>query len=315
MRRLLARRELIPAILVLVAFAVGAKASPYFLDARYLLDASSLYVEIGLLALGMTLVIVCGHIDLSVASNLALVACVTAKLLGAGWSPAMALPAGLALGALLGWVNGIIVARLGLPSFVVTLATMAAYRGAAQVMVGAESARVPTNLTGIDFATVPGTTFPLPLGVLLVVALLIGLLLHRTVLGRWIFANGTNERAAFYSGVPTQRVTVTVFTVAGLLAGLAGLVIGSRLGVARFDHGRGMEVDAITAVVLGGASIAGGSGTVLGTVLALLLIALLRTGMGVANVTAEYQLAAIGTLLVLSVIASNLTERLTKRRT
>lgn len=314
MKRIFARREMVPAVLAILAFAVGAFASPYFLDARYLLDASSLYVEIGLLALGMTLVIVAGHIDLSVASILALVACVTAKLLNSGWSPAMALPTGLALGTALGWLNGAIVARLKLPSFVVTLATMAAYRGAAQVLVGSESAKVPANLIGIDFSTVPETPIPLPLAILVVTAILVGLVLHRTVLGRWIVACGTNERAAFFSGVPTPRVTATVFAMSGFLAGFAGLIIGSRLGVARFDHGRGMEVDAITAVVLGGASIAGGSGTVLGTGLALLLIALLRTGMGVANVTAEYQLAAVGTLLVVSVIVGNLADRVRSSR-
>lgn len=314
MRRIFARRETIPAILVVVAFIIGAFASPYFLNARYLLDSSSLYVEIGLLALGMTLVIVAGHIDLSVASILALVACVTAKLMNAGWSPSMALPVGLALGTGLGWLNGVIVARLKLPSFVVTLATMAAYRGAAQVLVGSESAKVPANLIGIDYQMVPGTPIPLPLGILIVAAILVGLVLHRTVLGRWIVACGTNERAAFFSGVPTPRVTATVFAMSGFLAGFAGLIIASRLGVSRFDHGRGMEVDAITAVVLGGASIAGGSGTILGTGLALLLIALLRTGMGVANVTAEYQLAAVGTLLVVSVMVSNLTEKLRASR-
>jgi rhamnose transport system permease protein len=314
MKRLLARRELVPALLVVLAFVVGAAQSPYFLDARYLLDASSLYVEAGLLALGMTLVIVSGHIDLSVAAMLALVACVVGKLLDAGHPPFLVLPGGLILGTFLGWCNGALIARLRLPSFVVTLATMAAYRGIAQALLGAESVKIPANLVGVDFATVPGTPIPVPLAILVVVAVLMGLLLHRTVLGRWIYADGTNERAAFFSGVPTQRVTTTVFALSGLMAGLAALLIDSRLGVARFDHARGLEVDVITAVVLGGTSIAGGSGSILGTMLALLLIGLLRTGMGVANVTAEYQLAAVGTLLVVAVLTGNLVERIAASR-
>lgn len=307
-------RELVPLVLAVLVFIHGATTSQYFYDFRYLLDRSSLYVETGLLALAMTLIIVAGHIDLSVASTLALVACVAARLMEAGVSPVVALPLSLGLGALLGWINGVLVARLKLPSFMVTLGTMAAFRGVAQVMVGESSAKVPANLVGLDFVTIPGTPIPLPLAIFAVMAIVVGLLLHRTVLGRRIFANGTNERAAFFAAVPTARVTTTVFVIAGLLAGLGGLIIASRLGVSRFDHGRGMEVDAITAVVLGGASISGGRGSVFGTFLALLLVGLLRTDMGVANVTADYQLAAIGTLLVLSVLSTNLIEGLGRRR-
>ncbi len=291
-----------PAVLAVAVFAHGATTSPHFLDLRYLLDSSTLYVETGLLALGMTLVIVAGAIDLSVAATLALVACVVTKLLNAGWPALAALPFGLGLGAALGAINGLLVARFRLPSFMVTFATMAAYRGLAQVLVGTQSARVPTPLTGLDLVAVPGTPIPAPLAVFGVAALAVALVRHRTVFGRRLVALGTNERAAFYAGVPTAQTTVGVFALSGLLAGLAGLLIASRLGVARYDHGRGTEVDAIVAVVLGGASIAGGSGTVAGTLLALLLVGLLRTDMGLANVTAEYQLAAIGTLLIGAVL-------------
>ena len=302
-------REIVPAVLAVLVFIHGAVTSPYFLDFRYLLDRSSLYVETGLLAFAALLVIVAGGIDLSIAATLALVACVAARLMEQGAPAAVALPLGLLLGCALGWINGTLVARLRLPSFMVTLGTMAAYRGVAQAMVGSESAKLPPNLIGIDMVAVPGTPVPLPLVLMLVVALAVGLLLHGTTLGRRIVAVGTNERAAFYAGVPTARTTVAVFTLAGGLAGLAGLVMASRLGVARYDHGVGLEVDAITAVVLGGASIAGGSGSVLGTGLALLLLGLLRTDLGIANVTAEYQLAAVGALLIVSVLLNNLLSR------
>ena len=308
-RSALKRPEAVPAVLTLVAIIVGAIASPYFLDFRYLLDASSLYVETGLLALGMTLVIVCGHIDLSVSSTLALVACIVAKLLAAGHPALWVLPLGLCLGSALGLLNGFLVAKLKLPSFVVTLGTMAAYRGAAQAMMGAQSVKVPQNLSGIDFAKVAGTPIPLPLGILMLAAIAIALLLHRTVFGRWLYSVGINERASLFSGVPTTRVIGTVFTLSGLLAGFAGMVMASRLGVSRWDHARGMEVDAITAVVLGGASIYGGRGTVLGTMTALLLVALVHIGMGLSNITAEFQLTAVGTLLIISVIVTNVIGR------
>lgn len=307
-------REAVPAILALLVFLHGATTSKFFLDFRYLLDRSSLYVETGLLALAMTLIIVGGAIDLSVASTLALVACVTAKLLGAGLPALVALPAALLLGAALGWINGVLVTRLSLPSFMVTLATMAAFRGAAQVLVPSESAKVPPNLQGLDMTNLPHTPIPLPLVVFAVAAVLVALLLHRTPFGRWIYTVGTNERAAFYAGVPTGRVIRWTFTIAGLLSALAGMTLSSRLGVARFDHGRGLEVDAIAAVVLGGARIEGGSGTVPGTVIALLLVGLLRTDMGIRNVTAEYQLAAVGALLVLSVPLGHLLDRAARRR-
>ncbi|RYG31837.1 ABC transporter permease [bacterium] len=314
MKRIFGGREFVPALLAVLVFIHGATTSPFFLDFRYLLDKSSLYIEAGLLALAMTLVIVGGQIDLSVASTLALVACVTAKLIDGGCPAPLAIVIGLALGGALGWLNGVLIARLKLPSFMVTLGTMAAYRGVAQVLVGSGSAKVPVNLMGVDMITIPGTSIPLPLVIFVIATIAVGLLLHRTVYGRWLYSVGTNERAAFFAGVPTAKVTTLTFTLAGFIAGFGGLVMSSRLGVARYDHGRGLEVDAITAVVLGGASIAGGNGTIAGTFLALLLVGLLRTDMGIANVTAEYQLAAIGTLLVLSVLVSHLIDRLAARR-
>jgi len=314
-KKLLARREIVPAVLILLALLVGGVTQGHkFLDLHYLLDSTSLYVEGGLLAIGMTLIIISGQIDLSVASNLALVACVSAKLTEAHYSPAIAILAGLALGTGLGWLNGVLVARLQLPSFMVTLAGLAGYRGIAQAMMGSKSAKVPDKLVGIDMAYVPHTPIPLPLAVLIVVAVVTGLILHRTVAGRWIYAVGTNAKASLYSAVPVARVTTGVFIVTGFMAGLAGLIINSRLGVARYDDAPGLELDVITAVVLGGTSIAGGKGSILGTMLALLLVALIRIQMGLANVTAEYQLLVIGVLLVLAVLATNITERLVAKR-
>ena len=313
MKKVLTRPEVVPAILLVLAFFAGAAQSKFFLDPNYLLDSSTLYVETGLLALGMTFVIVCGQIDLSVASMAALVACVVAKLMERGISIPVSCGVGIGLGLLLGGINGVLVAKMKLPSFVVTLATMAAYRGIAQVLMGAASTKLPASFIGIDMQYV-GKHIPVPLVVLLAVAVILGLVLHRTLFGRWVFAIGTNETASFYSGLPVVAVKVSVFALSGLMAALAALLMDSRLGVARFDHAHGLELDAITAVVLGGASIFGGRGTVLGTILALFLVAVLRIGMGVANVKAEYQLAVIGTLLVVAVLSGNVVTRLSATR-
>jgi rhamnose transport system permease protein len=302
--RALNGREIVPAVLCVIAFVVGAVSTPYFLDLRYLIAHTSLYIETGFLALGMTLVIVCGEIDLSVASTLSLVACASGLAIRAGISPVVAMIGGVGLGAFLGWINGVLVGYLRLPSFMVTLGTMATYRGISQMLLKAESIHLP-------FLDGASKNFLIPFGV---AAVIVGLLLHQTVFGRWIFSVGTNERAAFFSGIPTRKVVAWVFVLNGLLAGVAGLVMNERLGVARFDHGLGLELDAITAVVLGGASISGGIGTVVGTLLALLMLGIVRTQMGVANVSAEYQLAVIGTLLVVSVILGNFMNRALARR-
>jgi len=278
-----------------------------------LLDSTTLYVETGLLALGMTFIIVSGNIDLSVASMTALVACVTGKLMASGWSIPASCLTGLGLGIMLGGFNGLLVAKMKLPSFVVTLATMAVYRGIAQVLLGATSVKIPAGFVGIDMQYLPGH-LPIPLVILLAIAVILGLVLHRTLFGRWVFALGTNELASFYSGLPVAAVKVGVFALSGLMAAIAALLMDSRLGVARFDHARGLELDAITAVLLGGASIFGGRGSVLGTTLAVFLVAVLRIGMGVANVKAEYQLAVIGTLLVVAVLSGNLVSKLSSSR-
>ena len=303
--------EWMTAGLLVAVFAVSAAFVPRFLDAAYLFDRSSLYMEAGLMALVMTFVIVGGHIDLSCASMLALVGTVVATLhVKVGWPLLPLVFLAPLLGAALGGINGIVVARLGLPSLVVTLATMALYRGLAQVLLGDHSLTLPSWFTGIERVTIAGTLVPAPMVLFLGMAVALGWVLHKTVFGTWLFAMGTNAEAAQYSGVPVGRVTMSVFVISGVLSALAAIIMISRLGVARYDHALGLELDVITAVVLGGASIFGGRGTVAGTVLALFLIAVLQTGMGVANVKAEYQATASGTLLILAVLMSNFSAKL-----
>lgn len=314
MKKLLANPVTVPAFLFVLAFAVGALRSDYFLDVKYLLESTALYAETGLLILGMTFIIVSGNIDLSVASTLALVACVVAKLSAAGLPMPVAALLGLITGCLLGGFNGLLVAYAKLPSFLVTLGTLALYRGLAQALMGTESVKLPDSFVGLDRLDIPLIRTPVPSAIVLVLALVLGLVLHRTIWGRWVFAVGTSEEAAYFSGVPTRRVRFWVFVLAGFLAAVAALTIDSRLGVARFDHARGLELDAITAVVLGGTSIQGGRGSILGSILALMLIFVVRVQMGLANVTAEVQMTVVGTLLIFAVAVTNLTSRLTVRK-
>ncbi|MBX3119868.1 MAG: ABC transporter permease [Fimbriimonadaceae bacterium] len=310
MRKFLQRPEAIPALLLPIAFGIGILLSPFFLDLRYLLDSTSLYAETGLLVLGMTFIIITGNIDLSVASSMALVACTVAKLTDSGMPIPAAMIIGLAVGGLLGAFNGLLVAYAKLPSFLVTLGTLALYRGIAQAWMGAASVPLPASFVGLEKLDFPLLGVPMPMGIVLMIALILGLVLHRTITGRWIFAVGINENAAYFAAVPTQAVKFWVFVNAGFLAAVAGLLIDSRLGVARYDVAPGLELDAITATVLGGTSIYGGRGSVLGSMLALFLIAIIRVQMGLANISAEVQMTVVGTLLIVAVAITMLTSRL-----
>lgn len=322
LRNILVRPELVTVGLLILAFVFGAVLSPYFLDAPFLLDYTSLYIEVGIMALGLTFVIISGSIDLSVAGTLALVGCVAGVLFfDLGIPMGIVLVLSLGLGAGLGWFNGIFVTRIKLPALAVTLATMALFRGLANILVGDDSRPklawsrdivFPDWFLNIHKVYIPGTHIPMPLVILLVLAVILGIVLHKTTFGRWVYAIGTNEQAARYSGVPVDRVKRIIFMLAGFLSGLAGLIMVSRLGVARYDHARGWELDAITAVVLGGTDINGGRGSIFGTVVAFLLLTFLRNGMGVADIKAESQLAVIGSLLVVAILISNLSARLRK---
>jgi rhamnose transport system permease protein len=319
-RRVVVQPEFITVILLILAFIVGSIISPYFLDLDFLLNYTSLFIEVGIMALGMTFVIISANIDLSVASTLALVGAVAGVLFFDLSIPmGLTIVLALLLSAGLGALNGLFVTRMKLPALAVTLATLALYRGAAQVLVGDDSRPklawsrdivFPEWFVGIHRVYIPGTSIPLPLVIFIVLAIILGIVLHKTTFGRWVYAIGTNEEAARYAGVPIRRVKLAIFMLMGLLSGLAGLIMVSRLSVARYDHARGWELDVITAVVLGGTDIFGGRGTMFGSVAAFLLIIFLRTGMGVANVKAESQLAVIGTLLIVAILVSNLTKRI-----
>jgi rhamnose transport system permease protein len=322
LRGILVRPEFVTVVLLILAFVVGSLMSPYFLDAVFLFNYTSLYIEVGIMAIGMTFIIISGNIDLSVASILALVASAAGVVyFDLGVPMVMTIVIALTLGTLLGWLNGALIARLKLPALAVTLGTWALYRGAAQILVGDDSRprlawtrefMYPEWFTRIHRVYIPGTPIPVPLVIFLVLAIVLGIVLFKTTFGRWVYAIGTNEDAARYSGVPTHRVKMLIFALTGFLSGLAGLIMVSRLSVARYDHARGWELDVITAVVLGGTDIFGGRGSMFGTVVAFLLLIFLRTGMGVANVKAESQLAVIGSLLILAILVSNLTDKLRK---
>lgn len=298
--------------LLVLAFVISALREPKFLDVAYLFDRSTLYTETALLAVVLTLVIVAGHIDLSCTAILALVGALVTTLHSKGLPFGLCAALAPVLGGLLGAINGYLVGKRRLPSLVVTLATMALFRGGAQILLGDHSLPVPESFQHFEKLGIPRTYFGAPLLLTLTFAVAAGLLLHKTVFGRSVNAIGTNVEAARYSGVAVPSVLMRLFVLSGAVAGIASLTLISRLGVARFDLAQGQELDAITAVVLGGTSIFGGRGTIFGSLAALLLIGVVQTGMGVAGVKSENQVTVIGVLLLVAVLLANLTSR--KRR-
>ena len=290
----------LPIALIILALFVGSKVSPNFLDSKFLMESLTLMAEVGIVAVAMNYVISTGNIDLSVGSNVVLTACLTAKLIQAGTPPALGIALGILIGTGLGVINGILITQTQVPSFLITVATMAVYRGIAQALMGSASASIPEAYVGIDTITFAGLTVPLLL--LLATALLSAFIFSRTIFGRWMLALGSNASAALYSGVPVKRVTFLVFAITGLASGIAAVLMDSRLGLARHDFAKGFELDAITMVVIGGTAIRGGDSNIVGTLLAFILIGLLRTTMGIANVTAESQLTAVGILLIFAVL-------------
>jgi rhamnose transport system permease protein len=301
-------KNLPPLILSLIVLFIGSRLSPNFLDAAYLRDSASLLAEIGIIAIAMNYVIAAGQIDLSVGANMILTSCVTAKLLQFGMPAPLAILSGVLFATSLGWLNGFLITFFRVPSFLITVATLAIFRGAAKALLGPNSIKIPPNLVGIDTSTFAWLT--VPLWILLILTGLFIIILNRTVFGAWVIAVGSNQRAAYYSGVPVSRVIQSTFMLTGLLSGIASMLMLSRLGIARPDLANGAELDIITIVVVGGTLIQGGSANILGSLLAFVLIALLRTALGVASVTAEYQMTIIGALLIAAVLAKTFNIRI-----
>lgn len=303
------------ALIVLVVI-VNSRLSPYFLDVRNLFRASSDFIEIGLMVLPMVLIIVTGNVDLAVASTLGLTASFMGLLFNNGVNIWVAAAAALVLGLLAGLLSGYLISRLKVPALVITLGTYAFYRGLAYVMLGDQAARgYPASFTYLGQGTLPGTPVPFALVIFLVLAAVFGLVLHKTAFGRYLYAIGHNQDGAVYSGIAVPRVKVIIFMASGLMAALAGLVLAARYGSTRPDIGTGLELTVITVVVLGGVDINGGKGTMIGALLALLLIGLLRFGMGLLNIQGQVQSIAIGILLILSILLPNLPQIVRAQRT
>lgn len=307
--RSLIRHETILAILVVIVLAVLAQRSDRFLTLDNLLNQGRLMAEVGMIALAMTFVIVTGGIDLSVGSIVGMVAI----LLGVFWHDVgMALPVAVVLalivGTVAGTVNGLIITTFKVPPLIATLATLALYRGLAEGISQARSVRGYPDWFYV-FGQGQMLDIPVQVWIMVIAAIIAACILGLTVFGRSTYAIGSNETAAKFSGIAVDRTKLVIYSASGLCAAVAAVVFVSRVTTTRSDMGTGWELDAITAVVLGGTSIFGGRGTIIGTALGLILMQALKNGLLLAGYKGDSTIVVIGAALILTVLLSNLSSR------
>lgn len=274
-------------------------ATPDFLTAGNMLNIGIQASTIAVLAFGMTFVIVAAGIDLSVGSVAALSAMVSASMFTtAGLNGWVALLGGLLTGAACGAASGMATAYGRLPSFIATLAMLSVARGLTLVISDGRPVRTADQVSFLGGNLGP---IPMPIVVLVVAGLVAAFLLNRTVIGRYMYAVGGNTEAARLSGIPVQKVLVIVFALSGLFAGLAGMLLSGRLDSAQPQAAVGYELDAIAAVVIGGASLAGGVGRISGTLVGALVLVVIRNGLNLLNVSSFWQQVVIGLVIALAV--------------
>ena len=307
--RQLLRHETVLALLLALTLAVLASQSDRFFTLDNLLNQGRLMTEVSLIALAMTFVIITGGIDLSVGSIFGLVAI----LLGVFWQNLgmplpLAMTVAVAVGVIAGLVNGLIITRFGVPPLIATLATLMLYRGLAEGISQGRSVRGYPEWF-LDLAQGEWLGVPNQLWVFWFAAVVAGVVLAYTTWGRSTYAIGANETAARFSGIATDRTKLLIYSASGLMAGLAAVIFVSRVSTTRSDMGSGLELDVITAVVLGGTSIFGGRGTIIGTVLGLAVMQALKNGLSLAGVKGDGTIIVIGLILIGAIFISNLFNR------
>ncbi|WP_329392161.1 ABC transporter permease [Streptomyces sp. NBC_01716] len=304
-------------ILLIAVFLAGTGTTDGFANTDNLSAALGDISEVALIALPMTLLVVAGQVDLSVASMLGLSSALAGSLWQAGFTFELIVPLCLLAGAVGGLLNGWLVTRVGLPSLAVTIGTLTLYRGLASVILGDEAvADFPETYAkyAAYTETVPGTFVPYPVALFAVLAVGTAIALHCTGFGRSLFAIGAQEDAAWFAGIRVKRLKLALFVVSGLVASFAGIVYTLRYGSARADNGLGLELVVIASVLLGGVDFDGGKGTLGGAVAGVLLIGLLTNLLTLNDISNEIQVIVTGLLLVASVLTPRIIAVLAERR-
>lgn len=303
--------EFLLVIVLLIGIVLGASLSPYFLTGFNFYALTSNIMEIAIMALPMTLIIIAGEIDLSVASVMGLSSVVLGLLWDKGNPMWLAIVAALLVGLCAGCFNGFLVTKLALPSLVISIGSLALFRGLAYVVLGDQAvSSFPGDFTNFGFGTLPDTQIPWSALIFAILAVIFVVILHFSRLGRQLYTIGNNKEAARFSGINVNRIKLWLFILSGVIASLAGIIFTARFSSARPDNASGFELEVVTVVLLGGVNIFGGRGSLLGVTLAIFIIGLAQNVLGLLNISGDIQSLAIGLLLIISVLGPNLARRI-----
>lgn len=301
-------QKLLPFLSLILLFVALWIASPNFLTATNLSSVVRQTAVINIMALGMTIVIISGGIDLSVGSILGLAGLLGTMAMEAGSSIVVGIGIGILTGLVCGFLNGFMITQLKIAPFIVTLGTLGIYRGAALIVSnGLPVHNVPPAFSFLGEGTILG--IPFVLWLLVVCGVAVHIILEHTRLGRYAFAIGSSSAAAVYAGIPVTFHTTAVYAIGGLLTGLGGMIEASRLMTGQPTAGTGYELQAIAAVVIGGGSLRGGEGSVIGTLIGAFIMGLLSNGSDLLGISNYVQQVVIGAVIILAVAADELRKR------
>lgn len=308
-------------VVVLIGVLIfGSAKSPTFTDPSTIFYFGINTGYLAIMALPMTFVVMTGEIDLSVASMLGLAGATVGYLWHHGWGIWPCFLAALVVGLVGGALNGLLVARFGLPSIAVTIGTLTLFRGLAEVLLGSQTIpgigdrQFPVTLTNIGANSIPGTQFSWSMLFFIVLAVVFGVILHATPLGRSMVAIGLQPEAAQFAGIRVNRIKFWLFVVSGVLSAFAGILLTLQNASVSYSAGTGLELNVVAIVLFGGVSIFGGRGTIVGVVLSVLIVGSLQMALTQINVSADKQNIVTGVLLLISVIVPNGGEALRRMR-
>ena len=301
------------AVVVLAIGVLGVSTSSQFLTGTNIFNLGLQSGEIAIMALPMALIIISGEIDLSVASILGMSSALLGYLSAKGWPMPAIFVVVLLVGAVAGAINGLLITRIGLPSLAVTIGTLGLYRGVANIILGPNTiSNFPASYANIGVNGVFNTNLAFSAAIFIVLAVIFGVLLHFTPVGRSIYAMGASPEAATYAGIRVKRIKTLLYITSGVICSLAGVLLTFRLSTAVNTNGLGLELDVVAVVLLGGVSIFGGKGTIVGVVLGVLAFAGISNALLLTNFNQEAASIPVGILLLISVFVPNMAQ-LTRR--
>ena len=312
---LIVQWEVILVLMFVFEIILFANLSPYFLDYFNLMNATFTFMEKAILALPMIFIIMSGDIDISVAAIIALCSFAMGYASDAGVGTMGLILIGLAVGAASGAFNGFFVTKFGMPAIAVTLATSSLFRGISQAVLEDKAyTQYPDSFAYFGQGYVGESLVPFELLLFIILAAIMGYVLHKTTYGRKLYAIGNSESAARFSGVRVNRIRMINFILNGLFSGISAILLTSRIGSTRPNIAQGFELEIITLVVLGGVSITGGKGNIFGVILAIFLVGYLKFGMGLMMMSAKVMIITTGLLLIVAVLLPGLLDTIKSRR-